>query len=294
MRKIKVGARAVAVPSMALVVLGVATPAHALIGGHPASQPYPGMASVQVATPTDPDHHRCAATVIDRRYLQTNAHCVTRADGSAMLPELFHVRIGSPDRTRGGIVRAVSAVLPHAAWDWASGDDPVSDIALLRLDRPVPLPPAGVARRLAHHPQTRLLGWGVTDPAATDIPVQLRELDTTIVAAEHCSGGAITAGEICVASPEGDAGPCYGDSGGPALQPVSARSSRWAVVASTSRETAQDCSGGASLTDVTYYRHWIEQVIGIGTVPPRTDPGISSQASGATPRALIWPVTPVA
>jgi secreted trypsin-like serine protease len=242
-----------------------------IIGGHAASESYPGMASLQVDFPEEPDFHICGATLVSRRYAVTNAHCVTDFYGSALDPSLFHLRIGSPSRLEGGVSVDVNAVLPHADWNWGLGNGPVSDIALLRLADYVQLQPFEIAPHLAaRDATTRLLGWGVTEPDGEGpLPINLQEIDTKLTQPSQCADGGITAGEICVRNVNGTDGSCYGDSGGPALQKVG--SNRWSAVGGTSRSGADWCgTGNVIYTDLTYFRSWIYQVMRTGIVPPPT------------------------
>lgn len=248
---------------------GSATPY--IIGGHAASEPYPGMASLQVETLDDPNFHLCGASLVSRQYAVTNAHCVTDYDGNAADPSLFHLLIGSHNYLEGGVSVGVSKVLPHADWDWGTGNNPVADIALLKLDDYVQLQPFEIASHLAKRDATtRLLGWGSTEPSGEGpAPLNLQELDTKLVRPQKCSDAGITAGEICVYSPNETDGPCFGDSGGPALQKVGSR--RWSVVGGTSRMGAEWCGAGNTIyTDYTYYRKWMYGVMRTGTVPPST------------------------
>ncbi len=242
-----------------------------IVGGHAASEDYPAMASLQMHILDDPDFHICGAALVSRTYAVTNAHCVTNWDGTAADPDLFHLRIGSDSRVTGGETVGVSAVLPHADWNWGSGNAPVSDIALLKLDDYVQLQPFEVAPKLGKsNTVTRLLGWGSTEPSGEGpAPLNLQELDTKLVKPEKCQDGGITAGEICVASKNETDGPCFGDSGGPALQKIASK--RWSIVGSTSRMGAEWCGEGNTIyTDLTYFRPWIYKVMRTGTVPPST------------------------
>lgn len=262
---------------LAGLVFSSATPAVAapsrnfnplIIGGYAASTPYPGMASLQIDVVGEPNFHLCGASLVSGRYVVTNAHCVTNIDGSALDPRLFHLRIGSHNRLDGGVNVGVSEILPHTDWDWGMGDNPVADIALLRLDEYVQLQPFEVAPYLAQsNAVTRLLGWGSTEPSGEGpAPLNLQEIETKLVQPQKCAEAGITAGEICVHSPYGTDGPCFGDSGGPALQKVT--SSRWSVVGSTSRSVADWCGVGETVyTDLTYYRQWMYQVMRNGAVP---------------------------
>lgn len=182
----------------------------------------------------------------------------------------------------------VAQILPHAEWDWATGDDRVADIALLRLDGYVQLQPFEVATRLAQSGAvTRLLGWGSTEPSGEGpAPLRLQELDTRLVGSDKCASAGITAGEICVYNPNKTDGPCYGDSGGPALQKVN--SNRWSVVGSTSRGTSFWCGEGATVyTDLTYYRPWMYEVMRTGTVPAAVSQN-QRELSQAKPTEYNW------
>lgn len=259
-----------------------------IVGGHAASEPYPGMASIQMEILDDPHFHICGAALVSRLYAVTNAHCVTDWDGNAIDPSLLHLRIGSHNRLEGGESVEVEAVLPHADWDWGVGDNPVADIALLRLDTYVQLQPFEVAAKLGKsNAVTRLLGWGHTEPSGEGpSPLNLQELDTKLVKPANCADAGITAGEICVANQNGTDGPCFGDSGGPALQKVN--SPRWSVVGSTSRMGAEWCGeGNVVYTDLTYYRKWMYNVMRTGSVPASNTKSTDS-APTHKPLHLKW------
>jgi len=294
---------AAAVSAMLLGLLAGATPAFAsgdqpspsgtvgtdIVGGHETSQPYPAMASLQIDHNGDPNWHICGAYLVSHRYAAVNAHCVTNfPDGSAKDPSLFHLRIGSANRTSGGVVVGVTHVLPHANWNWAQNPGLVADVALLRLDTYVQLQPFEIAPQPRDRSTVRLLGWGVTEPNGEGpLPIQLQELDSRLVPAERCAAAGITAGEICVGNPHGTDGACYGDSGGPALQRAARH--RWAAIGGASRETTPFCgTGPAVYTDATYYRDWMFTVMRTGLVPPRTTGDQATATSAVTSRSYHW------
>jgi secreted trypsin-like serine protease len=240
-----------------------------IIGGHAASEPYPGMASLQVDLPEEEDFHFCGASLVSRRYLVTNAHCVTDFDGSPVPPSLLHARIGSPNRLEGGVVVGIEKVLPHPDWDWAEGDNRVADIALLRLDTDVQVQPFEIAPHLAGRASvTRLIGWGITEASGEGpLPLDLQELDTRLLPPARCAAAFISEGELCVRNPNGTDGVCNGDSGGPALQKVG--SDRWSVVGGTSRAAGSWCGvAPAVYTDLTYYRAWMYATMRTGSTSP--------------------------
>lgn len=262
-----------------------------IIGGHGATEPYSWMVSLQFNHPNDPDWHFCGGTLVTRLWVVTNAHCVTYDDGSPIDPAEFqvHARIGSHNRTSGGIAVNVAEVLPHPQWDWGTGGGPVADIALLRLEEYVQLQHVEIATKTGlpgtRAAATRLLGWGVTEPDGWGpAPIQLQELDTKLVSTRLCSGGlAITVGELCIESPNNTDGPCYGDSGGPALQKID---KRWKLVGGTSRGTGAPCGVGPTIyTNTTYYRPWLFDTMRTGVVAPAVTP--AERANAYKPHWLI-------
>lgn len=263
-----------------------------IIGGHDASQPYPGMAALVQDLPGG--HFAfCGAYLVSHRYAATNAHCVTTPPDqtghfSTVDAATLHLRIGSPSRTSGGVVVGVEKVLPHADWQWGMiPEKPIADVALLRLDQYVQLQPFEVAPLVRNRAGVRLIGWGVTEPSGEGpLPNDLQELDTHLLPPSRCAAGGITAGELCVANPNGTDGPCAGDSGGPGLQRIPG-TKRWAVLGSTSRGTAMFCGTSPAIyTDTTYYRWWMFTVMRTGQVPPATTAGTTALPQLA--RKLGW------
>lgn len=234
-----------------------------IIGGGEASEPYSWMTTLGFidgkGENTTDLGHQCGATLVFRGWVVTAAHCVadppanltaeqrdelaaryglapsvfdhTPSDGS------FYVRIGSHDRTSGGATAEVTDIVIHPGFQWFAGAPEVEadDIAMLKLDRLVDVQPiqlAGDAAALGE--PVRLLGWGITEPDTTGSdPIILQELDTTVGSDGRCGGeGGLSAKEICINNVHGTDGPCFGDSGSPAVKKIDGR---WKFVGITSR-----------------------------------------------------------
>lgn len=254
-----------------------------IVGGEPASQRYDGMVSLQRLVRDDPNFHFCAGELITPWLVATQAHCVSRPDGTVLAPDLLHIRVGSNDRTLGGFVRQVSEVTVHPGWNWGRDPGrPVSDIARLRLLHPVIAWPMQIAPKVDDG-TTRLIGWGLTENGATAAPHDLRQLDTRVVPAERCAAAGISAGELCVGN-VGTAGACYGDSGGPALQ--RGRSGQWKAIGGASRETNPVCGQGPAVyTDLTAYAPWLLW----GSLAPVTPaPGLPTVTGTVESADLRW------
>jgi secreted trypsin-like serine protease len=262
---------------------GRATPD--IIGGHAPSQPYPGMVSLQVFRGADdPQHHTCGAVLVTGLWVATAAHCVTDESTSApMAAGLFHVRIGSADRTTGGEFTGVSQILVNANWAWPNtGPAIVGDMAMLKLDTYVQrYQPFEIAPRMRLNAATRLRGWGISEPNGDHpLPVMLQELDTRVLRPTGCPADyLIGADQLCVLNPNGTDGPCRGDSGGPALQRVAGSNPvRWAVVGGAFAGPHFCGTGPALYTDWTYWRSWMFEVMRTGVVPPRVGAAASIAA----------------
>ncbi|MDX8037627.1 serine protease [Lentzea sp. BCCO 10_0856] len=183
-----------------------------IIGGDDAKRARSWMASIQLG-----DRHRCGGELIRPQWVLTAAHCLV-----AVKPGETKVRIGSLDRTKGGVLVGVKKTKAHPEWI-PEGDH--NDIAVIQLDRPVWNKPVALSRGLpkAGTP-TRILGWGKDcdsnpdDPACWKNPVNLQELATVVTLASKC-GWFDPKSEICTVSRDGqNKQACVGDSGGPQVE----------------------------------------------------------------------------
>ncbi|GAA4452392.1 serine protease [Phytohabitans houttuyneae] len=209
-------------------------PTPLIVGGRPASENY----SFLVYT------GGCTGSLIKANWVVTARHCPTPSS----------VRIGSVNRTSGGVVASVNGAVSHSR----------ADVKLLRLSTsvsyaPAPIPTTSGATGTA----TRIIGWGQTCPTrgCGGAPVNATELDTSIVADSRCLGidGPV---EICTNNTNGNSGACYGDSGGPQVRLVSGR---WNLIGATSRSGngSAVCATGPSIYgDLPSIRTWINTQVG--------------------------------
>ncbi|MGC9669925.1 snapalysin family zinc-dependent metalloprotease [Planosporangium sp. 12N6] len=205
-----------------------------VVNGRPASENYPFLVYVS----------GCTGSLITANWAVTAKHCATPAS----------VRVGSVNRTSGGTVVSVTGSVNH----------PSIDVKLLRLGSSVSYAPAPIPTTSgAVGTATRIIGWGQTCPTqgCGSAPVTANELDTSIVADSRCSGinGPY---EICTNNTNGNAGACYGDSGGPQVRMVNGR---WNLIGATSRSGngSAVCATGPSIyEDLPSIRTWINTQVG--------------------------------
>jgi secreted trypsin-like serine protease len=231
--------------------------AGAIVRGQDSTERYPFMSTI----PMREADAQCGATLIDRQWVLTAAHCVKESHPTGT------VRIGSAQRKTGGTVRKIDKAIVHPGYVTASDDHPsYNDLALVRLDRPVGQKPLRIAAKTGPAgTHTRILGFGtvvdITELKDAKFPGRLQELDTRRGTEAECFGRADRT-RLCTVGLKPKAMACFGDSGGPQLQ--RAAGGRWELVGATSGDGDWDptCSTGPGLyTNVPVYKKWISKTL---------------------------------
>lgn len=240
--------------------------------------------SLQLTAHGDPNWHTCGVTLIDPWHAETNAHCVTNEPRSGPAaaaaetrfqswlsatagdppidrtdPSIYRIRFGSTDRLHGGVVRHVTRIQTHQAWQWgvpnAKGE--IGDIAKLTFDKPVWTVWPALIGPVRTNQTATAIGWGMNaDPATWKGPAPefLRQIELPVVDAHQCDPLGIGVGELCLGmSPQGGR-QCFGDSGSGVFQQLHGW---WRVIGSASRVMTATCGGPDVDTDLSYYRSWL-------------------------------------
>lgn len=166
----------------------------------------------------------CGATVVDRSWILTAAHCVNDPF-TGWMPRAsdVDVLVGTQDLRAGGTRIRVAEIRVHPSWDRHLIRN---DIALLRLDRPVPpqVPIQPLARPGAAAPAPgtveTAVGWGDLAHSSGTYPPDLREVDLLAQAPGTCEdafGRSFFSATASICAWAQARGTCQGDSGGPVL-----------------------------------------------------------------------------
>ncbi|XP_001985515.2 trypsin-1 [Drosophila grimshawi] len=201
----------------------------------------------------------CGGTLINDRYVLTAAHCVHEMDMSTVSVRLLQLDRSS---THVGVTRSVAFAHPHAGYDPVAL---VHDIALLRLDQPVPLMkmmrpvclPKSRQQQFDHQ-RAIVAGWGLSHEGGSTSSV-LQETTVPIITNAQCRATSyksmIVDTMLCAGYVQmGGRDACQGDSGGPLIVPD--RIFRLAGVVSFGYGCAKPNAPGV-YTRVSRYLEWI-------------------------------------
>ncbi|HYH27910.1 MAG TPA: trypsin-like serine protease [Actinomycetota bacterium] len=184
-----------------------------IVGGRPASRPYPAMASLQSNTGS----HFCGGSLVRPDWILTAKHCV-----NGRQPGSFRIWLGSTSKSTGGTVHQTTQVIVHSPSQ--------SDSAVVKIDPPSTIAPIRIgmpeeANRWTPGTKAIATGWGTSFYLVGPSPDQLHEVEVPIVSDADCATlngptvGHNGAYEICAGEQTGGKDTCQGDSGGPLMVP---------------------------------------------------------------------------
>lgn len=216
---------------LAAVLPAAAGASPRIVGGQPASRPYPFAAFVELHYPGATDVGYCGGSLIAARFVITAGHCLedspNRIDVAVGVSHVDHAR---PMASGQSTIPAANQYLNVTAqrnpsFTYVAGQ-PANDVAILTLPRPAPeaqlrLPRPGDAALWNPGVTATAIGWGrcgTLELTCGSLPDDLREVALPVQGDTACQQlyAYQPATELCAGGQPGK-DTCNGDSGGPLL-----------------------------------------------------------------------------
>jgi secreted trypsin-like serine protease len=239
-----------------------------IVGGGPsANGAWPSqVALINRQAPSTFQGQFCGGTVIDRSWVLTAAHCVKLPGEWTPTAGQIDVLVGTNSLNSGGTrIRAVELRV-HPSWN---PDRLGNDVALIRLDRPVPastpIQKLGSNSDVVAGDFAVATGWGALDDASNSYPAALQEVGLEVLAGSTCDDySSIWSSATQTCAYGFGAGTCFGDSGGPL---VVERNGEWVQIGLSSYGLDGCASYPSYFTRVPAFAGWIQGQIRYGAQP---------------------------
>ncbi len=245
-----------------------------IIGGIEASSGnYPWIVSVQ----SSDGSHFCGASLIDKQWVMTAAHCVPNTAASDIRVVVSEYNTAKVDQ--GEQIRNVEKIIMHAQYNSETNDN---DIALLKLktaatSEAVTRITPELMQGLKEGTALTVMGWGNLSTTGEQFPEKLNQVQVPLVSNASCktSYSNLTENMLCAGYTQGGKDSCQGDSGGPLVYQLDGKWHQVGVVS-----FGQGCAEAnypGVYTRVEKYTDWITaQMQGSNTGTGTGDTGVGT------------------